>query len=343
LERWFFRACRFLQLRDDDMRLFSRDVFGFDYSKWQAAIDFQKTYNYGAQFLILRAAYGKTKDERFDSYMPEAAKYLPLSAYGFYDPAYHPIEQASKLIAVLEPYRQYIRRVWLDLEFWWDGAYKAPQHWKTYRDDIKKAGYAVGWYTRKTWWDARVGDYAAEFARDPLWAAQYSSALTLIPKGWAAAMIWQAGTPAIGGAVGAGSAEVDLDLWNTDYDFFLEWDGAPEPPENGATMYYGKMKAFTNVRNGPGPSYTDIGDLLLGDLIEADKKDPVTLWWRITKITRNGANVTLPGVESWCWFANVEEYTPSPVETLSVTVDVSVNVDGYKPGYASVNVELEKA
>lgn len=247
IERAFFLLCR-AWLPQPKRTAFNRTVFGFDFSKWQGVINFAKVFAYGTRFLILRAVYGIKQDERFAEYMPIAVAILPVSVYALYDPVFPPKSQADKVISVIAPYKDDIRRVWLDLEFWWDGAYKDPGHWKIYRDTIKAAGYQVGWYTRKTWWDSRVGAYAAEFGKDPLFAAQYSSALTLIPNGWNMAMLWQSGTPAIGSQVGTGSAEVDLDIWNDNFIFELEWDGATPPP--GGTMEY--VKGTTTAADSAG-------------------------------------------------------------------------------------------
>lgn len=233
IEQTFFHACRlFGHIEQAAFQFYN---FGFDVSKWQGIINFVKMVAYGAKFLILRCAYGIKIDERFIENMAGVGNLLPLSAYHYYDPIYSPESQAAKVIEVLAPYKSRIRRVWLDLEFYWNGSYSDPKHWKTYRDRIKAAGYRIGWYTRATWWDSRVGSYASEFAKDPCWAAQYNSSLTLIPKGWTKVMIWQNGTPAIGSEAGTDSKEIDNDIWNDEFSFFDEWNkeldgGAPPPP-----------------------------------------------------------------------------------------------------------------
>ena len=228
LERGFFHACRlFKGVRQSAFLDFN---FGFDISKWQGVVDFLKMLAFGARFLILRCGYGIKIDERFEEYIAAAFGVLPLSVYHFYDPVFSPLEQARKVIAILEPHKHKIKRVWLDLEFWWDGAYKDPKHWKLCRDTIKAAGYKTGIYTRATWWDSRVGSYAAEFAKDPVWAAQYNAILNLIPKGWLRATVWQKDTPAIGFEAGVGSHEIDRNLWNDELDFLSEWGVITPPP-----------------------------------------------------------------------------------------------------------------
>lgn len=301
VERAFFLACRALNFRKPQA-VFDRSVFGFDFSKWQGVIDFVKVLAYGARFVILRAVYGRTQDERFAEYMPAASALLPTSVYAFYDPVVPPLEQANKVISVLAPYKTKVRRVWLDLEFWWDGAYKDPRHWKTYRDAIKAAGYQVGWYTRKTWWDSRVGSFAAEFAKDPVWAAQYSSALTLIPVGWNIAMLWQSGTPAIGSQVGTQSAEVDFNVWNNDFVFEIEWGGATPPTGGTMQIIKGTVKATVKIRQSPaGLEFNPPRYLVAGDQVEASENS--NQWLHLSKI--NGAPVT---ETSWASAGSDEQY-----------------------------------
>lgn len=347
LEKLFFDFCRRTQPQMTT-KLFDLVQCGFDVSRYQGVIDFQKMVDYGGKFVIIRAGYGLRKDERFDANMLDATFYLPVSVYHYYDPVANPLQQAYNLIDYLERFQMYIRRVWLDLEFPWDGAYKDPKHWKAYRDTIAAAGYRVGWYTRKTWWDSRVGSFAAEFARDPVWAAQYSSALTLIPAGWALAMLWQSGTPAIGAQVGVSSAEVDFDRWNIDLDFQLEWDGVPTPPAE-VTMEKWKVTATSlKVRSGPSTAFGQVQSLFEGDVVEG-VFDPASSWINISKITRVNGNTFVPasGVQWWCsgLSAYVEKIVPDPdplPDTLDFDVDVNVNIAGYVPKTISVSGSLEK-
>src|SRR5919109_3011926 len=121
IERLFFRVCRLFFIRKPSA--FLEFNFGFDVSKYQGIIDFIKMLAYGAKFLILRCGYALTRDERFEINIAAAHGILPLAAYHFYDPAFDPVQQARAVIAILEPHRNKIRRVWLDFEFWWNGAF----------------------------------------------------------------------------------------------------------------------------------------------------------------------------------------------------------------------------
>lgn len=115
-------------------------------------------------------------------------------------------------------------------------------------------------------------------------------------------------------------------------------------------MYYGRNKTnLTNIRSGAGVSFADIGDLLLNDEIEADRKQNVSGvdWWHITKITRGGAQVTLPGIDCWCWGTNIEEHaapSPSP-QSIFITHEFSetltLNGVTYSATYTVPNVEYK--
>lgn len=93
-------------------------------------------------------------------------------------------------------------------------------------------------------------------------------------------------------------------------------------------MYYGRNKTtLTNIRTGPGLTFTDIGDLLLNDLIEADVKQKDTNgvdWWHLTKITRGSVSVALPGPNCWAWGTNIEELTPPPPVVTVTSMNITL-------------------
>lgn len=332
LERAFFHVFRlFYGVR---RAAFLTLNFGFDISKYQGIVDFLKMLAYGARFLILRCGYNITRDERFEENIAGAYGVLPLSVYHFYDPVFSPVEQANKVIAILAPHKNKIRRVWLDFEFWWSGSYSDPKHWKTYRDTIKTAGHKVGIYTRATWWDSRVGTYAAEFAKDPVWAAQYNTTLTLIPKGWTRSMVWQDKTPAIGKLAGVSSLEIDHDLWNDEFDFDAEWGPALFPPEPGDPMaeLEGTVvwDAGANERTGPSASYPNVknstgaivvypkGTPIKGIAIVADQNDPTNLKKEWMQIAPGRFVATkYPNFLGNLWIrVDYHEVTESPADTF---------------------------
>lgn len=334
IERAFFHLARLFNR--PQLRAFQLFNFGFDISKYQGVVNFIEMVAYGAKFLILRCAYGARTDEEFLTYIDDAVGLLPLSVYHFYDPQVSPIDQANKVIGLLAPYKSIIKRVWLDLEFWWDGPYTAPQHWRTYRNMIKAAGFKVGWYTRATWWDARVGSYAADFAQDPLWAAQYNNVLNLIPRGWSKAMLWQTGTPSIGHAAGVSSREIDHNLWNDEFSFFEEWnaESTPPPPPAGGTMWY-RATGNINIRQMPvtGAPQVTSGEryVLTNDIVEVGTIQGG--FGQLLRLFRNDTQMQLAPV-AYCGMAYLRETTytppgdpppPPPVGGPPVHIDIQLS------------------
>lgn len=222
---------------------FNPDDFGFDVSYYQGVVDFQKMKAYGAKFVIIRVGQGNFIDIQFTAYKNNARGILPRAFYWFYDPRYNPLDQAKLCINAIAG--EDFSRLWIDMEFWWAGAYSAPADWLLFRNAIKFAGYKTGIYTSKTWWDEKVtAAQAAALASDPVWVAQYNYKLDRIPEGWTNAMIWQDSVPSIGIQAGASKIEIDHNLWNTDYNFITEW-GITTTPPIGEHMKY-KAIALTD-------------------------------------------------------------------------------------------------
>lgn len=86
-------------------------------------------------------------------------------------------------------------------------------------------------------------------------------------------------------------------------------------------MNYGRIKAFTNIRNSPpGGTYQDVGDLQVGTLVLASEIRRVNGydWWQITDAELNGVTVrTTDGqlmsgrTDTWAYGTNIE-ITPAP-------------------------------
>lgn len=305
---------------------FSDLVFGYDLSYYQGAVNWDKLLSTKPRFAVLRAAYGVTKDVRFDEYMRQAAGRLPLSAYGFYQPEQDPRKQANALIGFLEPYRSTLRRVWIDLEYWWEGMYASPLGWLLYRDTLRAAGWKTGIYTRASWWDGRVGGYAARFSDDPFWVAQYNNTLTMIPAGTRQVMLWQNKVPAIGVHVGVSSVAIDHNLWNIDVDFESEW--GTTPPTGGTGMIPGKAKEtlgnMPSIRSAPSRGAAKVGTLGVGATIEFVEIVPSTMahvadlvsdrWFKRPDGTY--VNYLLGGVQYFAILSQpVPDVTPPPPPT----------------------------
>ena len=331
---------------------------GHDVSYFQAGINFQAMKASGAEFVIIRCGYNVTEDLRFDQYMLGVDGILPHNVYHFYDPNYPPLLQANSIIKSLEPYRARITRVWMDLEFDWLGSYQSPGNWLIYRNAINAAGYKTGIYTRATWWDPRVGTYAAEFGRDPFWVAQYASALTLIPKGARDVLIWQSGAPYY--SAGQQSPRIDYDLWNDDYSFENEWQAVTPPPTGEPPMaIIGTAKSTTHnitIRDIHQVSGSkSLGSVLMNTTVNVIEvwKCPATVanvnnindFWALIV---NAAGVTLGWIGLIHLGVVYGVYTPAPVVVPpptgdSITMDITLrDVKVAGDVYSAVGVKANK-
>lgn len=350
---------KFLRHKDEseDRGILDLTIFGFDFSKWQDFIPFAMVLEYGAKFVILRSSYGIFTDERFHKFMQTVLEFFGqvFSIYHYYDPRYSPQEQANTIMYAANPYKKSIRRVWLDLEFTWGGGYEASTHWQKLGEILINNGYDIGFYTRQTWWDYKVGSNWTWFTKFPMWAAQYSNKLTLVPKGCTVA-IWQKGTPAIGDLMGIGSKEVDLNImddefYQSEYGMVIE-----EPPiDEGDTMtetHIGVVQRDLSSRTGPGTSYpykTPPGGILKAGDIVIGTLDLTTNWFHYDRILRfsNGAEELWDAWSSAIYwetanppYMTVAPYVviPDPEPTLKpYTIVHTVKQEGYK----TVSVQIE--
>lgn len=94
-------------------------------------------------------------------------------------------------------------------------------------------------------------------------------------------------------------------------------------------MYYGTVNtAGLNIRNGPGASYQDIGDLVQNDYVEAT--EILGGWWHLSKI--NGVQVTQTSWASGTYILPAEPPTPE-------RVPFTLNVAGFKPFEGELEVD----
>ena len=292
------------------LRLFVQEVFeyalwGIDISKWQAFVDWVKVKASNTRFIILRASYGTTVDQRWEYNINKVIEVFVgwlFGVYHYYDPMYSPKQQADVLLKAIAPYRRYISRIWVDLEFTWSGNFSDPKYWYEFCEILRKNGYLIGTYTRKTWWDSRVGGWAWYFAQFPWWVAQYSSALTYIPKGCDTVSIWQNGTFLASeyfapGTI-EGSKEFDHNLGITQAFINAEFRTVvtPEPPPIGENMEveYECVTSVT-VRNAANLLESSrVGTLSVGDKVIVREPEgvvslpdsPIPIWLEFYTIIR---------------------------------------------------------
>lgn len=315
--------------------MFNTNLFGFDFSKWNGVIDFSKVKGYGAKFIILRCSYGIMKDQRIEEYFPEAVKYFngKLSVYHYFEPAVSPEAQHTTILSVVDKNKEFIKRVWIDLEFTNTGAYSNPIHWKKLGELLLSSGYNIGFYTRASWWDTKVGNLASWFGTFPLWAAQYNSSLTMIPTGWDKASLWQTGTPSIGRHVGTESLEVDYNLADDSF-YYSEYGEIPEENQQGAKnmLTYKVLVSGLWLRKQPLiSSETTLFVMPMGTLVWGIKNGD---WINVSyvKLPTDAQPVEVQGYCSGnaAYIAQVDFINPTSQSGEKI-VEITIKLDGYQP------------
>ena len=121
---------------------------GIDVSSWQTKVDFVKVKNAGYSFVIIRAGFGITIDNCFETYIKAAANAgLHIGAYWYFNKCNTAFEQASKCVEVIAPYRNIIDMpVYCDYECTNNTAHMI-QSCNNFCAIIEKAGYTAGVYS----------------------------------------------------------------------------------------------------------------------------------------------------------------------------------------------------
>jgi GH25 family lysozyme M1 (1,4-beta-N-acetylmuramidase) len=331
---------------------FKPSYFGLDISSWEFPIDFQKMYDYGTKFIILRAGVGKQIDKDFMSGWKSVKDVkIPRGAYWYYLPNYSPDEQANLAISLLK-YDLPEGRFYLDLEYSNSGDYDKAKYLIQFLEKIESIGIRCGIYTGYYWWKDHFSDAEKkEFAKWPLWLPWYDSSLenVKIPYPWDDCIIWQSGTPAIGKDVGANTNEIDYNIWNGYYDFINEWKFLPNNTngETSMSVKTGIVSAQTlNVRSGKGTTFPVIASLIKGDTVFSDFQSDDG-WWHITNAARNGVDIyTFNGelIKSRqdCWISGryINETSSQPtLPNFEITIDISDSTGQYKPQNIKISLE----
>lgn len=255
-------------------------------------INFNQMRTAGADFVIIRAGQNTWADPDF-AYNWKAAKAagLPRGAYWFYDSRATPISQA-KLFASLIVNDLPELGAWLDLEETYGGSYQGWQNWRLCLESLRISLPRVGIYTAPFYWMERrpsTSEALSFFKSFELWIAHYNVTTPLIPGPWTSAVFWQYGTPALGIQYGCESVEIDMNYFNGDQQAFENYFNlAPSQPTGGQMPIYKKCVAADglNIRKGPGTSYADIGDLVLGDHVIGSEE--IGGWLHLTGAFRGG-------------------------------------------------------
>lgn len=265
--------------------------YGIDISHWQGNIDFTKV---NADFVIMKLSQAEYKDPNFEEYY---RNYYGAKGCYIYNKV-KTVEQAEKeakyAVKCLNG-RIMELGVWLDLE---DATMKhlgkgvLKKIIDTEASIIKEAGYNVGIYSNKDWYN-NVLDSKALCKTYPFWIARYPYAdngtvkESLSPKSFDGCVMWQYSSK---GKVPGIKGNVDMDLM---YDNFGFNSSNPAP---AAKEEYEVGKTYTTnnnlyVRNDAN------GEKLKYDALTVDAKKNATYDNYGCAILRSGTKVTCKEVK----------------------------------------------
>lgn len=229
---------------------------GIDVSKHNGTVDWAAVKNSGIEFAILRAGYGhydNQKDEKFEEYYAAAKKAgLKLGAY-----IYSYAKSADDAKKEAEVFINWLKGKQFEMPVYYDveensqaqkGKAFVSQLIKTFCSEMEKAGYYVGVYANKNWFDNYIDDECKQ--KYSSWVAQWAKNCTY--KG--AYGMWQYSAT---GKVNGISGSVDLDSSYKDY---------PAIIVNGGFNGYKKAENPKPVT----PSKPDVNSYKAGTKIKLD-------------------------------------------------------------------------
>ena len=200
-------------------------VFGTDVSKWQKTtnyIDFQKMYNAGARFVIMRAGFGTAADIDINYNAVESRKYFDIrGAYWFPDHRYltTQYQQLQAMRTVFATHSFELPRV-IDIEHltrnntsFFPERSVALDFYRPFIDDIKqRTGRPPMIYINQNAINILnpLPNYMLEC---PLWIASWKRATPMFSQ-WPDWTFWQTGVYPRGPEFGCGSPTIDLNVFN---------------------------------------------------------------------------------------------------------------------------------
>lgn len=316
-------------------------IIGFDVSYYQddnntpQKIDFRKMKLYGASFVIVKAGQLNYQDQDFRDYWRDAkAAGIPRGSYWFGDKGLSGKAQALTYWNLIKDdigeglcCIDYEDRSWTD--------------WRQLKDFLVEfmrlsqlPPERIAVYTAYYYWNEHSPILSTDrqwFAQFPLWLAWYAPdpQFVRVPTPWTEALIWQAGTPSIGLAVGVESLEVDYNKFNGDATKFAKYFGAsPVTSPVGGIMKVGTVTVTKlNIRTGPSVSHEDIGDLFLHDKVYGEL-DITNNWLHFNRIQRvDGTQQNMDGWASADYMSLADIPTPPPTTGLPATLWIGTTKD----------------
>jgi GH25 family lysozyme M1 (1,4-beta-N-acetylmuramidase) len=311
-----------------------------DVSFWQAGMNWDE-YRKHARAVFLRIGQNVWKDLEFETNYKEARRVgLLVGGYFFFDGRASPAQQAEVIINAMQG-KSFELELIIDWEHNYGGPYEGLPNVVKLMQLVEAEGVkckAVGTYTGYYFFseNSNPSANAAQYAylrQRPLWLAWYASpSIVKVPAPWSDWTHWQLGTPTV--SWGQTSAEIDMNKHNGTRDQFTARYGGEvtQPPtDTGDTSMWYRVNTYKlQLRNGPGTSYTDIGDLWQGDKIEVTGA-PVGGWLPIARIVRVNGGAIESLTNSWCSGAycvvtDSPLPTEPPVEPPAATAHVLVTL-----------------
>ena len=164
---------------------------GIDVSQWQGMIDWEKVKASGIEFAIIRCGFSVDKEKYDDKYWRRNVSECERLGipYGVYLYSYAQdtewaLSEAEHVLRLLKGHKPYYP-VYFDMEDKSTEDCDLAAIATAFCNKIKAAGYKVGVYANKYWWETKLTDKC--FSQWDRWVAQWSSSCTY--KG--AYSIWQ--------------------------------------------------------------------------------------------------------------------------------------------------------
>src|SRR5688572_8906965 len=276
------------------------NVIGPDVSFYQddpqtpSGIDFTKMRLEGAGYVIIRSGQNLWVDRDFKVNWREAKNAgLPRGSYWFYDSRIDPKQQAELWVSVFNGDFGELP-MWADFEDQYNGQYRGWKHWYDFIERVKQLtpSKEIGVYTNYFYWlenTVQAGIPTASlnyFQQYPLWIAAYNNTGPTVPKPWTTWTFWQYTDNGNGLLYGVESLNIDLNNFNGDMTAFRQrfnLSDTPFPVPVPSNDYRVTASPSLRVREAPNPTATQIGSVLLNEIVEKVDQNTDGTWLKIKR------------------------------------------------------------
>lgn len=205
-------------------------INGLDISRWQGDVDFERAWQAGVRFVMIKCSEGSSWiDPKFTDFYERAKSVgMAVGAYHWY----RPLSASAQMTIIQEAIgdRKLDFPLALDVEYHHNAK---PDLYTSYLQQLvnKLSGFGgFEWpmiYTRASFWDSYVLSWSG-WRQLPLWVAHWKTTKPTLPRDWNTWHIWQYDVD-VGENWGAESRQVDVDYWNEAFPF-PGTVPVPEPP-----------------------------------------------------------------------------------------------------------------